>query len=471
MDKRYCHYHSAQPATWQCLPCERHYGDCCVPLNSDAPEYAPACPLCRGALRFLGAANTAQPFWERLPRFFAYGLQTGPLAFAALLALACVFMPSVLLLWLLLFAVATKYLHSVIEAASFGSQEAPGLAEAFRLDSLRAFFQQLAVFVIVLVLLWLAADFHSEAIYWGVNVAIMLALPASIIRLSLDKSLGAALSPAEIGQVMSAMGWRYLILCVFLFILWQSPSYVGWFLSQGLPRVVMVPVVALLSGYFGVVMCAMMGYAVFQYQGELGYVAAGDEAPAGFAAPEWRRRKALAEAEIRVKEGQSGAALEILLEALREGAQDLKLNERYHQLLFSVNARSECLKHLPHYLPLAVRLNTPLAVTAFLNARQLQPDYLPEDPLVCERIAEVLLERHKAREALSLLRNLHKRFPDYPGVPRAYLLAARGFSEELGQVEPARQLLAFIRQRYPAFEQMSEVVQLEAVLANLGKSA
>ncbi|RFQ09659.1 DUF4013 domain-containing protein, partial [Pseudomonas sp. ATCC 13867] len=84
--------------------------------------------------------------------------------------------------------------------------------------------------------LWLAADFHSEAIYWGVNVALMLALPASIIRLSLDKSLGSALSPAEIGQVISAMGWRYLILCVFLFILWQSPSYVGWFLSQGLPR-------------------------------------------------------------------------------------------------------------------------------------------------------------------------------------------------------------------------------------------
>ncbi|RFQ22448.1 hypothetical protein D0N87_23320, partial [Pseudomonas sp. ATCC 13867] len=194
MDKRYCHYHSAQPATWHCQPCERHYGDCCVPLNADAPEYAPVCPLCRGGLRFLGAANTAQPFWERLPRFFAYGLQSGPLAFSALLALACVFMPSVLLLWLLLFAVATKYLHSVIEAASFGSQDAPSLAEAFRLDSLRAFFQQLAVFVIVLLLLWLAADFHSEAIYWGVNVALMLALPASIIRLSLDKSLGSALS-------------------------------------------------------------------------------------------------------------------------------------------------------------------------------------------------------------------------------------------------------------------------------------
>jgi TolA-binding protein len=96
---------------------------------------------------------------------------------------------------------------------------------------------------------------------------------------------------------------------------------------------------------------------------------------------------------------------------------------------------------------------------------------LPEDPGVCERIAEVLIERHKAREGLSLLRNLHKRFPEYPGIPRAYLAAARAFSEELGQVEPAQQLLAFIRQRYPTFEQMGEVVQLESVLAKLGKKS
>ena len=47
MDKHYCHYHQAQPATWFCLPCQRHYGDCCVPLNADVPEYAPACPRCR----------------------------------------------------------------------------------------------------------------------------------------------------------------------------------------------------------------------------------------------------------------------------------------------------------------------------------------------------------------------------------------------------------------------------------------
>jgi hypothetical protein len=467
MDKTYCHYHPAQPATWHCAPCDRHFGDCCVPLNAEAPEYAPACPLCRGALRYLGAANTAQPFWERLPKFFAYALQPGPLLFAAVLALASLFMPSMIVLWLALFSVATKYLHSVIESVSLGSSEAPSLGEAFQGASFTAFVQQLAVFLVAFLLLWLAADFDNEALYWTVNVALVLALPASIIRLALDKSLGAALSPLEVGQVMRAMGWRYLILCVFLFILWQSPTYLAWLLAYGLPRVVLMPILVLLLGYFGVVMCAMMGYAVFQYQGALGYAVADDEGTQGFPEAEWRRRKALAEAEVRVKEGQGGAAVEILSAALRQDPEDLKLNERYHQLLFVLNERADCLAHLPRYLLLASRLNPQLAANALLNARQLHPDYLPDDPQVCEQVAAVLLARHKTREGLSLLRNLHQRFPQYPHIPRAYLLAARGFAEGLGQLEPAGKLLAFIRQRYPDSPLLDEVTSLERVLAKM----
>ncbi|AYC31657.1 hypothetical protein D3880_04300 [Pseudomonas cavernae] len=471
MDKTLCHYHPAQPATWHCVPCQRPYGDCCIPLNADAPEETPLCPLCRGTLDFLGAANSAQPFWERIPRFFAYALQSGPLAFSALLALTSLFMPRSILLWFILFSVATKYFYSVIEACSQAEKQAPSLLSAFTGDGFGLFFKQLVVFILAFAALWLAADFDSEALYWAVTLGLLLALPASIIRLALDKTLGAALSPDQVGQVMKAMGWRYLILCAFLFILWQSPSWVTYMLSSGLPRVVLMPVAALLFGYFGVVMCAMMGYAVFQYQGALGYVIADAEDQAGFPAAEYLRRRALAEAEVRFKEGQSSQALETLRLALERDPDDLKLNERFHQLLYGLNARQRCLHHLNHYLPLAARRNPPLAATALLNARQLQADFLPADALVCETIAAALLARHKTREALSLLRNLHQRFPAYPHIPRAYLLAARGFAENLGQLEPAQQLLAFIRARYPQSPLLAEVTALEATLTRLAEQS
>jgi hypothetical protein len=471
MDKTLCRYHPAQPATWQCLPCQRAYGDCCIPLNADAPDDTPACPLCAGQLQFLGAANSAQPFWERIPGFFAYALQAGPLAFAALLALASLFMPRWIVLWILLFSVATKYFHSVIEASSQADRQAPSLVSAFSGEGFSLFCKQLAVFMIAFAALWLATDFDSEAFYWAVNIGLLLALPASIIRLALDKELSAALSPEQVGQVIGAMGWRYLILCAFLFILWQSPGWVTYMLSSGLPRVVLMPVAAFLFGYFGVVMCAMMGYAVFQYQGALGYVIADEEGTAAYPAPEYLRRRALAEAQIRLKEGQSSQALDTLSKALQRDGDDLTLNERYHQLLFGLNDRLRCQRHLAHYLPLAARLNPSLAATALLNARQIGVDYLPDDALVCERVAESLLQRHKTREGLALLRNLHQRFPDYPHIPRAYLLASRGFAEGLGQIEPARKLLAFIRQRYPQSPLLGEVTTLEATLDRLASLA
>ena len=471
MDKTLCRYHPAQPATWQCLPCERSFGDCCIPLNADAPDELPVCPLCNVQLQFLGAANTAQPFWERIPSFFLYGLQGGPMAFAVLLALASLFMPQSLILWGCLFSVATKYFHSVIEASCQAGSQAPSLLSAFSPEGFSLFFRQLVVFAIAFGALWLAADFNSEALYWAVTLGILLAMPASIIRLALDKELGAALSPDQVGQVMRAMGWRYLILCAFLFILWQSPGWVTHMLSSGLPRVVLVPIAAFLFAYFGVVMCAMMGYAVFQYQGALGYVIADENGQASYPAAEYQRRRALAQAEIRLKEGQSGQALETLAAALERNDHDIRLNERFHQLLFGLRERSRCLRHLSHYLPLAARLNPSLAATALLNARQLQADYLPEDAQVCEVVAEALLQRHKTREALSLLRNLHQRFPSYPHIPRAYLLAARGFAEGLGQVEPAQKLLTFILTRYPQSPLLGEVRALQTTLAKLTTQA
>lgn len=148
-----------------------------------------------------------------------------------------------------------------------------------------------------------------------------------------------------------------------------------------------------------------------------------------------------------------------------------KLNERFHQLLFGLGARERCLRHLEHYLPLAARLNPAQGAFALLNARQFKADYLPEDALVCERLAEALLQRHKTREGLSLLRNLHQRFPDYPHIPRAYLLAARGFAEGLGQVETAQKLLAYIRARYPQSPLLGEVASLEETLRRLAAQA
>ena len=85
------------------------------------------------------------------------------------------------------------------EVLGEGAREAPSLMSAFGGDGFSLFIKQVLVFAIALGALWLAADFNSETIFWVVNIAIVLLLPASIIRLALSKELGAALSPDQVG--------------------------------------------------------------------------------------------------------------------------------------------------------------------------------------------------------------------------------------------------------------------------------
>jgi len=441
-----------------------------VPLNADGSDEIPRCPLCQNPLTYLGAANTAQPFWERIPKFFLYALQTGPLAFAVLLALASAFMPGSMLLWIVVLSVATKYLYSVIAASAEVQDGAPSLQSAFLGEGFDLFFKQLAIFILAGVALGMCARLGSEALAVAVSLTLILLMPASVIRLALDREISAALSPVLVGRVIKAMGWRYLILWGFLFILWQSIDYVVYVLAHGLSLGLLIPAATAVLAYFSVVMCAMLGYVVFQYQGALGYVIADESQLKYFPEQEYFRRKALADAEVRLKEGQPEQALEAIAATLERAPNDVRLNERFHQLLFSLNKRDRCLRHLAHYLPLMTQSNPALAANALLNARQLQGDYLPDDALICEQVAEALLARHKVREGLSLLRNLHQRFPAYPHIPRAYLLAARGFAEGLGQLEPARKLLGFIRSRYPESAVLGEVASLEAVIGQLASA-
>jgi hypothetical protein len=124
-DKQFCHYHHENPATWRCEPCRRLFGDCCMPINLNDPQ-EPNCPLCHRRLAYLGAANSAQPFWERIPFFFGYALQKGALLFylvaaIALIAFSNFHIPLPLLNFILLlftFCVITKYLCTILVSVS-----------------------------------------------------------------------------------------------------------------------------------------------------------------------------------------------------------------------------------------------------------------------------------------------------------------------------------------------------------------
>ncbi len=465
MDTTHCHYHGNQQALWQCVTCQRAFGGCCIPLNADDPVEYPPCPLCRGQLKLIAKAQPVEAFTENLGQCFLIGLQRGPLTMMGMLFLGGLIFSysSSFIVGLVILALMLRYLQSVLQATSQGLHKAPAFRQGMADGGFGIFFRfvMLSIPVIfILVVSSIKPDTPAlrEVLMW----LLTLLMPALIIRIALVEDYQASISVAGVLEVMRGLGWRYLVLCLLVYALWLNYQLVANFID--LPMKQLVPALLVVLGYYCVVIFALLGFAVFQIEssGEAGSAALVDS----FAYPqaEWLTKRALADSEVRLKEGQGPSAIEILTLALENNPDDLRLNERFHHLLFALKMQDRCVRHLSHYLPLAAQHNPQLAANALLNVWKIQAEYLPDDPTVCERAAQVLLTRHKAREALLLLNRFPQRFPDYPFLARACLMAARSYAEALGQTKPARELLNYLRGRQPNPALVAEIASMEQVL-------
>ncbi|MCL2297164.1 MAG: hypothetical protein FWC38_07505 [Proteobacteria bacterium] len=275
-DKQFCHYHHENPASWRCRQCKRLFGDCCMPINLNAPK-EPRCPLCRRKLTFLGAANTAQPFWERIPFFFRYTLQK---------------------------------------------------------DSR-------------------ASDRATD-----------------------------------------------------------------------------------------------------------------DWAESGLEENEYIPNKARALSEIYVREGRHNDALEALKKAIKAQPKNIAMHEHYHRLLLIYGTPEQNYAHLMRaYLPLLLSKTPDRAVDVYLSAKKTLGNIAPpQHPVICETLAQELIQKGHTAEGMQLVQDFHQRFPDYPYTPRVCLMAAKTHAYLLRNTDEAYQLINLIRKHYPKSPQIVEANALDIAL-------
>ncbi|MDR0771320.1 MAG: tetratricopeptide repeat protein [Burkholderiales bacterium] len=477
-DKQFCHYHHENPATWRCQPCKRLFGDCCMPINLNNPE-EPRCPLCRRELAYLGAANTAKPFWERILFFFGYAMKKRLLCFY-LLATIGIFLsfhvpfPLLnLLLLLLVFCAITKYLCAILIFVSEGETEAPPISRAFQGEGFWTFLKIFALSFVFLAVLGFASTLGLLAVFLA-GLLITLLFPAMIIVLVLEDSLAAALNPRNLTAMVGAMGWHYLILWVFLFIVMQSSGIPVYLLTsaslplfESTPSLIyyMAAVICIVSLYFYAVMFSMMGYAVYQYQGALGNVA-GDWTEAGLEESEYLPHKARALAEIYVREGRHDDALAALKEIIKAQPKNMVAHERYHRLLLTHGTPEQNHAHLMRvYLPLLLSKMPDRAIEVYFAAKKKLGNIPPPShPMICETLAQELIQKGHPAEGMQLVQNFYQRFPDYPHTPRVYLMAAKTSAYLLRDPDAAHRLIAFIREHYPQSQQIVEANALEMAL-------
>jgi hypothetical protein len=462
MAKQDCHYHRTNPAVRYCAECPRYFCAECIPTIAEGYGTAsPRCPLCGDQLTFLGAANTAKPFWTVAHRFFLYPFAGSGIALMALMAVSSLLLTLGLfglVVAIGMFAVTMKYGFAVLESVAAGDATAPTVNQAISADEDHLFLRFVGLMLALGLVQVVAASVLGSAIGFLTGLLVTLVMPAAVVFLALEKRTVSALNPSKLIWLISRIGLPYLLV-VFLFeTISSGPFLVLALFAESMSLQALLTMTTVLVVYFTIVNFAMLGYVIFENQGTLGFTAADGDEEALDPSPANLRKRLFGEVNILVREGRLDQAKQRLDAEASRFDGDVQFLERQLQLLTQSADADRIGRVTDAYLDVLDRKGAhELALDAWRKARAIDRSYLPKHARISHALAERAWARNLGRDALVLLGNLHKREPAYAGLDAAYWLAAEVFRSGFDDEVRARQLEQFVARRNAQAESKSTV--------------
>jgi len=456
-----CKYHPRVPARWHCPACGVNVCPDCV-KKTETGDRRLLCTACQGELDSLGIGNTITPFWERIPRFFAYPFNADCLVYLAMLAVASLaaFLPLAgIIISLLISFALLKYGYAVLSHTASGNLSPPKLWSANLAGENNLPLRQLVVFVLMGVVVGLAGELSPVAALVALFF-MLFSVPASVMSMALLGSIVEALNPVALGRIMGRIGWPYLILFVFLLLLSGGSNVAAELLEQVLPDWLLTIAGVFITGYFTVIMFHMMGYVVYQYHEPLGYENVREfdrtgDVPGSRA--EVPVDPFLNEVNILVSEGKLEEAKARLKARLRlAGTPDDR--ERYHRLLKLSGDKAELVHHGATYLRTLVELGrNGQALDVFSDCLGADPEFQVSEGRLAYGLGSLAHDQGRHDLALRILNRFAQRYPRHRDIPRAYLVAAKILCEHKNQDAQAKKILADLLRTYPDHESLEDI--------------
>ena len=436
-----------------------------------------------------------QPFWQRVPKFFTVPLEAPVLVRIAVLALAvpAAFLlvrhglPGVLVavaICLIALVVGFQYGFRIIEQTTRGFLRPTLFQPDFGERSFSARpYKYIAIYAL----------FGAGAVGLGfvfgrsqiVAVAVWilltaLVLPAATMRLSTTASLRAALNPAEILLAMQRIGKPYLTLCVFIFgadlcrttgvLLIAGVGSVGLVSlaggeATGVVSIVTVALIGLAFWYFTYLICALIGYAMYQYADalNLSVVGRGDRQRAGTLTRKVDMKKRTRDSIVDqlAATGDVRDAIELVSDDLRQRPNDLSLHARLHKLLLQEGSRPRIEAHGERYLDLLMASdNAREALPLVLESFQRDPQWAPRKLEHVVPLARAALAAGKHDLVANLIRGFDKKHRMHPDIPNVYLIAAQMLMQTAGPNEQVRQLLDMLATTFARHPAGAEAIRM-----------
>jgi tetratricopeptide (TPR) repeat protein len=402
------------------------------------------------------------PFWERLPGVMLYPAHASAMATIVLLALGrlvLLFPFFGIFIFLALVAAMYRYGFECLRSTADGYLQPPDVSSGSNIGW---------KFIGLILILFVVAAIVMAKLGPLPGLILLLffgiALPGAIMTLAMEESLVEALNPLKWIAIMTGVGWPYLAVVGLCLAISYNEGYATHAVGRLLPLPVALVVMGIISNYALVMTFHLMGYLLYQYHEELGFVpaAAQLERPADKADP---TQASLDEVGALVRDGKLEEAIERTRALLRGHGAGPAVHAQYRKLLRAAGDKAALLEHGRDSIGNLIDHEEDRAAVELLRECQaIDPGFAPATALQVTKLAHMASRQNQPQAALLLVKDFHERFPNSQYVAANYLLAAELLHEHVGKDEEACALLQYLKQTVPNDPLMPEIdAKLQAI--------
>ena len=267
----YCTFHPLKEAKHQCVKCHK---DFCLVCSNELDEsqqgrFASSyyCFICDSKLDSLEDESNVPPFWRNLNQIYRY-----PSSIAAILVIIVTSAISAITSFSIFSIIPTviimHYCFACLRTSAKGDMQAPDFENCFE-GSISPFFYLLIIFFIGSSFIGLVSFLLGTGFGIIAGLFCLLALPASVITLSIEERLFPALNPGRIAAVISVMGSSYFFAFLFIIMMFSSVGAVSYLIGYTSSALNLFFLSAV-SNYYNIVIFHILGYLVYQNASKLG---------------------------------------------------------------------------------------------------------------------------------------------------------------------------------------------------------
>ncbi|MBT8372673.1 MAG: tetratricopeptide repeat protein [Deltaproteobacteria bacterium] len=469
--KKFCDGHPTQKAHWHCTQCNTHLCPECV-IRRDTESYGQRqslhfCPKCNLPVDWVGVQNLIEPFWNRMPRIFTYPVSMHPLILMSAAAMFIMLLSGPGLVRALLSGAAwliiLKYSFESLKSTAGGNLQPPPVNAKTISVEFHQVFKQFGIYIAIFIAFgWISAKL-GILVGFAFMVAALFFVPSMIILLVTTGSLIQALNPVLFVGLTFRIGWAYLLMYFFLFLLAGAPAYLAQFVIRFLPTELHVLLFGFAKSFYTIISYHLMGYVILQYHDKIGYQvdyedfkdpASDDYAPEKIDPDE----AVLREVVPLIQDAKLDEAIAVIKKMTQQQQiSGVNLSERFYNLLKMRKRKVELLEHgVKHLDILAAENQKSKAIAVFAECRKLDSDFLPA-ATVLFKLAGWLNETGKTKAAVAVYNRLVKSYPENPMVPKSYFRVAQIFHDRLMSPEKTKKILNIIKKKYPDHEILPHV--------------